>query len=174
MPQTGLQCIIPLCLCVGACSLSPLCRLQVFKREIRESGWVRPADVSSGEPVCFRLVPQKSRSTPSARLRPRFAALAVVSPCSCSPFTFLSSLRMCPLFMPHSRFLLSVNSVPWFSLISEVSVSSGCFSLIVRATFCFFSLQVIRTCCASYLNKYGWKQVQVHQNSFWTVRSGGR
>lgn len=64
---------------VCACCLCPVCRLlQVFKREITESGWVRQTDVSSGEPVWLQQEPQLSSSSISARLWPRSAAPVIV------------------------------------------------------------------------------------------------
>lgn len=134
---------------VCVCCLSPVCRLlQVFKREIRESGWVRLTDVSSGEPVWVQQEPQLSSSSPSARLWPRSAAPVIVSSRSCSPFprhfappcSSLYSPSVCALLSRLSPTPFSVKSLPWFPLISDVSIT--CLDLILTLFF---------WCCSSVL-----------------------
>lgn len=73
------------------------CFLQVSKREITESGWVRPTDVSSGEPVWLRQQPQLSLPSLSDRLCPRSAAPVIVSSHSRPPLSS-PSISLLPLF----------------------------------------------------------------------------
>lgn len=96
------------------------CFLQVSKREITESGWVRPTDVSSGEPVWLRQQPQLSLPSLSDRLCPRSAAPVIVSSHSRPPLSSpsISLLPLFPsvcvlLFTPFTH-SLSVKSLPSF------------------------------------------------------------
>lgn len=119
MPQTGLHCIIPLCLCAGVCSLSPLCRLQVLKRRLESlgesgqqmchqvspsvSGWCRSRAGRPSLPVCV-LVPQ-----PSLWFLPAPVPLLLFSPPSicvlflCLTLASFCLWTLCPDFLSFQR-----------------------------------------------------------------------
>ena len=137
-------------MCVCACvvfALRVVCSsVQVFKGEITESGWVRPTDVSSGEPVWLRQGPQLSSLSLSACLWPRSEAPVTVSSHSRSPFPRQSlSPRSAPLFCL---------SVPSFYAFRPL-LCPGFLSfliLILRLSFLFFFFfDAVFLCCSSFL-----------------------
>lgn len=100
------------------CCLSPLCcLLQVFKSEIRESGWVRLTDVLSGEPVWLQQQQQLSLLFLSAQLL-LYSDYCLFPPLFSFYLTFFSSLHspfcLCPLFTHFAHFC--VKSLPLFLL----------------------------------------------------------